>query len=79
MKILYFCPPDRKHLLVFPITFSMFHANPAVLRQFSAPLIILEAVWELHMIMTVLLIQREGPSQHNVSGHQGETSPSKDS
>lgn len=76
---LYFCPPDRKHLLVFPITFRMFHANLAVLRQFNAPLIILEAVWELHVVTTALLIQWEGSSQHNVSGHQGETFPSKES
>lgn len=55
---LYFCPPDRKlkDLLGFPITFSWFGANPTVLRQFNAPLIILEAVWELRTVTTTLLI-----------------------
>lgn len=55
---LYFCPPDRKlkDFLGFPITFSWFGANPTVLRQFNAPLIILEAVWELCTVTTTLLI-----------------------
>lgn len=44
---LYFCPPDKKYLLFFPITFNTFHANLAVLRQFDAPLTILEVVWKL--------------------------------
>lgn len=57
----------------------MLHANPAVSRQFNAPLIILEAVWELHVVMTALLLQWERSSQHSVSGHQGETFASKES
>lgn len=69
----------QKTFALFSITFSTFHANSAVLRQFNAPLIILEAVWELHVVTTVLLLQREGSSQHSVSGHQGETFPSKES
>jgi len=68
---LHCCPPDRKYqdLLSFSITFSGFGANPAVLRQFNAPLIILEVVWELCMVTTALLIQWEVTSQHDVNPH----------
>lgn len=62
---LYFCHPDRKykHLLRFFSTFSCLGADPAVLRQFNTSLIVLEAVWELHMVTTALLSQWEKPSQ----------------